>query len=99
MIIRALELTETGETKNQIANDAIAQAIIELASAYGPASEAIFLTAVEQQTIIDAGDDRKQSAMEKLRQTLFVRQELDASLHRDLQRVLGPELALQLKQK
>ncbi|MDA1262884.1 MAG: hypothetical protein O3B75_08325 [Planctomycetota bacterium] len=99
LIIRALELTEIGETKNQIANDAIAQAIIELASAYGPASEAIFLTAVEQQAIIDAGDDRKQSAMEKLRQTLFVRQELDASLHRDLQRVLGPELALQLKQK
>ena len=98
-IILALTLTERDESKNQPANEQMAQSIIELASPYGRASEALFLTAVEQQTIIDAADTREQSAKEILRHTLFARTELDAGLHRDLERVLGPELALKLNQK
>ena len=98
-IILALTLTERDESNNQPANEQMAQSIIELASPYGRASEALFLTAVEQQTIIDAADTREQSAKEILRHTLFARTELDAGLHRDLERVLGPELALKLNQK
>ena len=98
-IILALTLTERDESYNQPANEQMAQSIIELASPYGRASEALFLTAVEQQTIIDAADTREQSAKEILRHTLFARTELDAGLHRDLERVLGPELALKLNQK
>ena len=98
-IILALTLTERDESNNQPANEQMAQSIIELASPYGRSSEALFLTAVEQQTIIDAADTREQSAKEILRHTLFARTELDAGLHRDLERVLGPELALKLNQK
>ena len=98
-IILALALTERDESNNRPANEQMAQSIIELASPYGRASEALFLTAVEQQTIIDAADTREQSAKEILRHTLFARTELDAGLHRDLERVLGPELALKLSQK
>jgi hypothetical protein len=98
-IILALALTERDESNNQPANEQMAQSIIELASPYGRASEALFLTAVEQQSIIDAADIREQPAKEILRHTLFARKELDAGLHRDLERVLGPELALKLNQK
>ena len=98
-IILALALTERDESNNRPANEQMAQSIIELASPYGRSSEALFLTAVEQQTIIDAADTREQSAKEILRHTLFARTELDAGLHRDLERVLGPELALKLNQK
>lgn len=98
-IILALALTERDESNNQPANEQMAQSIIELASPYGRASEALFLTAVEQQSIIDAADIREQPAKEILRHTLFARTELDAGLHRDLERVLGPELALKFNQK
>ncbi len=98
-IIRALEISERDESNSPPAKEKMAQSIIELASAYGPASEALFLSAVEQQRVVDATDTRDQPAREILRRTLFARQELDAALRRDLERVLGPELALKLNQK
>ena len=98
-IIRALEISERDESNSPPAKEKIAQSIIELASAYGPASEALFLTAVEQQRVVDATDTRDQPAREILRRTLFARQELDAALRRDLERVLGPDLTVKLNQK
>ena len=99
LIMRSLILTEKDEAANRAANETMTQLIIELTSAYGPASEALFLAAVEQQSVIDANDSREPGASEIMRRTLFVRQELDAALRRDLERVLGPELALKLNQK
>lgn len=98
-IIRALEIIERDESNNPQVKEKMSQSIIELASAYGPASEALFQTAVEQQSLIDATDTEEQPAREILRRTLFARQELDAALRRDLERVLGPELAVKLNQK
>ncbi|MCX5664319.1 MAG: hypothetical protein NTY97_06415 [Planctomycetota bacterium] len=98
-IIRALEISERDESNNPPAKENMTQSIIELASAYGPASEALFLTAVEQQSVVDATDTRDQPAKEILRRTLFARQELDAALRRDLERVLGPDLTVKLNQK
>ncbi len=98
-IIRALEMSERDESNNPPAKEKMAQSIIKLASAYGSASEALFQTAVEQQSIVDAMDTRDQPASENLRRTLFARQELDAVLRRDLERVLGPELTVKLNQK
>ena len=97
-IIRALEISERDESNNPPAKEKMAQSIIKFASAYGPASEALFLTAVEQQSIVDATDTQDQPAREILRRTLFARQELDAALRRDLERVLGPELTVKLNQ-
>ena len=98
-IIRALEMSERDESNNPPAKEKMAQSIIKLASAYGSASEALFQAAVEQQSIVDAMDTRDQPASENLRRTLFARQELDAVLRRDLERVLGPELTVKLNQK
>ena len=98
-IIRALEISERDESNSPPAKEKMAQSIIELASAYGPASEALFLTAVEQQGVVDATNTRDQPAREILRRTLFARQELDAALRRDLERVLGPDLTVKLNQK
>ena len=98
-IIRALEISERDESNSPPAKEKMAQSIIQLASAYGPASEALFLTAVEQQRVVDATDTRDQPAREILRRTLFARQELDAALRRDLERVLGPDLTVKLNQK
>jgi|GEM_PF-1149640 len=98
-IIRALEISERDESNNPLAKEKMAQSIIELASAYGPASEALFLTAVEKQSVVDATDTRDQPAREILRRTLFARQELDAALRRDLERVLGPDLTVKLNKK
>ena len=98
-IIRALEISERDESNSPPAKEKMAQSIIELASAYGPASEALFLTAVEQQGVVDATSTRDQPAREILRRTLFARQELDAALRRDLERVLGPDLTVKLNQK
>ena len=98
-IIRALEISERDELNSPPAKEKMAQSIIQLASAYGPASEALFLTAVEQQRVVDATDTRDQPAREILRRTLFARQELDAALRRDLERVLGPDLTVKLNQK
>ena len=98
-IIRALKISESEESNNPQTKEKMAQSIIELASAYGPASEALFQTAVEQQSLVDATDDAVGPANDILRRTLFARQELDAALRRDLERVLGPELAVKLNQK
>ena len=98
-IICALEISEKNESNSPPAKEKMAQSIIEFASAYGPASEALFLTAVEQQRVVDATDTRDQPAREILRRTLFARQELDAALRRDLERVLGPDLTVKLNQK
>ena len=79
----ALTLAEGDEPREQ--------KIIALASAYGAASDTLFHSAVDQQTILDANDVHARSASEALQRTFFARQEMDLALQRDLQRALGAE--------
>lgn len=70
------------------------QAIIDIASVYGPKSDSLFKSAVDQQEILDgASQQSRPAASESLRRTLFARQELDSNLRRDVTSALGPDLA------
>jgi len=73
------------------------RAIIDIASVYGPKSDALFKSAVDQQEILDgASNQSRPAASESLRRILFARQELESNLRHDIESALGPDLAEKL---